>query len=95
MGPLVGVFSFEAGTVTLDFPPGALTSDQTITVRGASGGPRVPRSITDAAFDFGPNGLVFERPVRLRIPSFFSERMSSVMLGSSSSDSASRPAGAT
>jgi hypothetical protein len=67
-GTAGGTINLAGGNVTLTLPPGALPNDIFLTVVPAtnlpSGG---PNPIPGTAWDFGPDGLVFDKPVTMTI----------------------------
>ena len=62
-----GMVSLADGTVNLVFPAGAVSEEVIITAESATGLPADPVPIPGTAFAFGPDGIVFEEPVTLRI----------------------------
>jgi hypothetical protein len=54
-------------TLTLVIPAGALDSSTTITIEHAQSFPAAQGLVTDAVFDIGPDGLVFNIPANLSI----------------------------
>jgi hypothetical protein len=54
-------------SLTLTFPPGALTASTQITVQHARDFPTAAELVTGAVFEFGPDGLTFNAPVELSI----------------------------
>lgn len=68
VGPAGGTVEFADGQVRLDVPPGALLEDVFITAVPADGLPPAgPPVAPGMAWDFGPDGLVFEQPVLMTI----------------------------
>ena len=57
-----------AGGVTVTVPPGALSGDQTITVSQSTDGAPPGYAAVSAVYVFGPDGLVFAKPVEVKIP---------------------------
>jgi TolB protein len=62
-----GTVSAMDGTVTLEFPEGALTQDTGITVNPAVGYPTDPDLVPGSVYDFGPDGTQFVVPLELTI----------------------------
>lgn len=62
-----GVVRSQSGRVELNFPPGAVSAEVSVTVEPASGAPPNPGLLPGAAFDFGPDGTQFAQPVDLTI----------------------------
>jgi hypothetical protein len=54
-------------SLTLTFPPGALNNSTVITIQHARDFPSTAGLVAGAVFDFGPQGLMFNTPVELRI----------------------------
>lgn len=67
IGPEGGTLAFANGEVTLEFPPGAVTNEVTLTVEPAMGFPVSPRVVDETVFRFAPAGIQFAQPVRLTI----------------------------
>jgi hypothetical protein len=65
--PAGGEVSLAGGRVQLDFPPGAVSGPVLVTALPAAGLPPQPTPIPGTAFDFGPDGIVFDEPVLLTI----------------------------
>ena len=62
-----GTITLAGGDVKLALPPGALPNDVFITVVPATNLPATPPAIPGTAWDFGPDGLVFSKPVTMTI----------------------------
>jgi hypothetical protein len=72
-GPLVCRHRNEGGTlsqngVTLEVPPGALSSSTVIAIAAADNPPADSRLVAGTAFDFMPNGTSFATPATVSIP---------------------------
>jgi murein DD-endopeptidase MepM/ murein hydrolase activator NlpD len=67
VGPGGGRLSFEAGTVTLRFPAGAVDEPITVSVQRTSHYPDDPRILESTVYRFRPEGTEFLQPVELRI----------------------------
>jgi hypothetical protein len=67
VGPDGGTFRFFGGAVTLDFPPGALAAETSITVEAVDAASLGPRFVPGASFELGPDGLTFAHPVLLTV----------------------------
>ena len=65
--PAGGTITLAAGAVTLVLPAGAVSEPTFITAIPATDLPPEPLPISGTAFDFGPDGLVFDEPVTLTI----------------------------
>jgi hypothetical protein len=55
------------GRVRLDVPPGAVSTETTITVDPVTTYPEPERVVAGTVFDFGPDGTQFANPVQLTI----------------------------
>jgi hypothetical protein len=66
-GPSGGDIQLGSDSVTLSIPAGALSDDAFLTAEPATGLPTQPAAIPGTAFDFGPDGLVFDQPVLVTI----------------------------
>ena len=66
-GQAGGTVELADGLVTLDLPPGALPEDVLITATPTELPPDAPPFVGGTAWDFGPDGLVFDEPVTLTI----------------------------
>ncbi|MDP1830150.1 MAG: hypothetical protein Q8L48_43200 [Archangium sp.] len=66
MGPAGGTVSSEG--VTLVVPPGALSVSTRLTVTRVSATPPAGTSAVGNAFQLGPEGLQFEKPIALELP---------------------------
>ena len=66
-GAAGGTITLADGDVKLTLPPGALPKDVFITVVPATNLPATPPPIPGTAWDFGPDGLVFSKPVTMTI----------------------------
>jgi len=70
--PAGGTATSKDGKLTLEIPAGALTSENTITIKKLAAG-EVPAEFDnfvgtdDVTYEFGPDGLTFEMPVTVRI----------------------------
>jgi hypothetical protein len=67
VGPDGGTLSFTGGRVTLVFPSGALTDEVAVTVNAAAGPAPSSLLVPGTAFEFGPAGIQFAKPVELAI----------------------------
>ena len=65
--PVGGEVSLADGAVKLVFPANAVSEAIFITAQPATGLPAEPGLISGTAFDFGPDGIVFDQPVTLTI----------------------------
>lgn len=78
VGPAGGTLSFAGGDLMLEFPPGAVTCQVTISVEPATGHPASPRLVGGTAYRLGPEGIRFAEPVLLTI-GYDPENIPSVM----------------
>lgn len=60
-----GIAKSHDGLVELTFPAGALASDANIEIRTKSG--LVDDRVVTSAYEFGPDGLTFDKPVEIRL----------------------------
>lgn len=67
VGPAGGTLAFADGKVRLEVPPGAVTSEVTLTVESATGFPADPKVVDETVYRFAPEGLQFAEPVRLTL----------------------------
>ena len=67
IGPEGGIIELEDGTV-LDIPAGALTEVRTFTVQETTIQPPSRYAKLSSVYQFGPEGLEFEKPVSVSIP---------------------------
>ena len=62
-----GTLTTKSG-MTIEFPPGAIDSDTTITVTPSATAPPGGSGAVTPVFDFGPDGIVFAHPVKVAFP---------------------------
>jgi CubicO group peptidase (beta-lactamase class C family) len=67
VGPDGGTLSFAQGRVMLAIPAGALSEPVTIAVTSTSTFPHSATTVAGTAYEFGPPGTQFNRPVELTI----------------------------
>ncbi|MCA9671588.1 MAG: hypothetical protein KC503_38585 [Myxococcales bacterium] len=67
IGPAGGSVQSQSGALKLDIPAGALTKEASITVQALSDVTLPAGSIPGTAFELGPDGLTFEKPVEISI----------------------------
>lgn len=67
MGSAGGAVATARQVVTLEIPEGALAEPVTITIDPARAVPDDPHYIPGTAFEFGPDGQRFEKPVTMRL----------------------------
>ncbi len=65
--PSGGTVTLANGAVTLTLPPGAVPNDVLFTVQPATGFPTTPPTVPGTELEFGPNGIVFAKPVTMTI----------------------------
>ena len=66
IGPAGGTLTFFNGAVSLDFPPGAVASDTTISISQESSPRREPEALGGTLYELQPS-MTFAQPVRLTL----------------------------
>src|SRR4051794_25913112 len=62
-----GTLNAESGSVQIIVPADAITSSSGVAISVAQSSADDPRLVKGAAFDFGPNGTSFAKPVALKV----------------------------